>query len=455
MADLSTRPAAGRVATVLVLGAAAAALGQWCFARGHALVGGQYERSRRLADRGAAGVRRGGGADGAPLSDDARLGGADAAPRRRRDRHPPRRRERRRARSTACTSCRRGCGSTKRSTACKRSRSRSAASRCVALPPEDVRTGLGAGFVDVAALVYAWGDPDDGRWAVRAVAAVLGTLGVAAAAALAWTWFGPLAAIAATGWLAVSQWHVNYSRWGEMPIMSPLLETVVALGVTLGVRATSWRGRCGWLLAGAALGAGLYTYQTFRLWAPMALAARCRRRDPPSPRAARSLVRDRRGAVAGGADRDADDPLHAASTRRTSASARRGRSSSCATTGASSWRSRCRGHCSRSSSSATTTRATTCRSRRCWAGRRRSSRRSDWSRAPCAGGRRRMRRPCCGSARRWCPPIITLEAPHATRLLDTIVPVALMIGVAVERGAAAVRGGVAAPRRGARSRCSP
>jgi hypothetical protein len=43
MADLSTRPAAGRVVTVLVLGAAAAALGQWCFARGHAFVGGQYE----------------------------------------------------------------------------------------------------------------------------------------------------------------------------------------------------------------------------------------------------------------------------------------------------------------------------------------------------------------------------------------------------------------------------
>jgi len=43
MADLSTRPAAGRVATVFVLAAAAAVLGQWCFARGHALVGGQYE----------------------------------------------------------------------------------------------------------------------------------------------------------------------------------------------------------------------------------------------------------------------------------------------------------------------------------------------------------------------------------------------------------------------------
>ena len=94
----------------------------------------------------------------------------------------------------------------------------------VALPPEDVRTGLGAGFVDVAALAYGCGDPDDGPWTIRAVAAVLGTLAVAAAAALAWAWFGPLVAVATTAWLTVSQWHLNYSRWGDMIGISPQRE---------------------------------------------------------------------------------------------------------------------------------------------------------------------------------------------------------------------------------------
>jgi hypothetical protein len=143
----------------------------------------------------------------------------------------------------------------------------------VALPPEDVRTGLGAGFVDVAALAFAWGDPEDGPYALRAVAAAFGVAGVAAAARLAWVWFGPLAAVAAASWLAISQWHVNYSRWGEMPIMSPLIETLVALGVTAGLTRCGWRAWAGWLCAGALFGAGAYTYQTFRLWAVLALSA--------------------------------------------------------------------------------------------------------------------------------------------------------------------------------------
>lgn len=143
----------------------------------------------------------------------------------------------------------------------------------VALPMEDVRTGLGAGFVDIAALPYVFGDPSDGPWTIRAVAAVFGILGVAAAAVLAWAWFGPLAAVATAAWLAVSQWHLNYSRWGEMPIMSPLIETLVALGVTVGLRRRGARSWAGWLVAGAAFGLGVYTYQTFRLWAALALLA--------------------------------------------------------------------------------------------------------------------------------------------------------------------------------------
>lgn len=143
----------------------------------------------------------------------------------------------------------------------------------VALPPEDVRTGLGAGYVDVAAVAFALFDPSDGPYALRAVAAALGTAGVAALAALAWTLYGVRVAIAATAWLAVSQWHLNYSRWGEMPIMSPLLETLVVLGVVIGLRARGWRSWCGFLAAGLCAGAGVYTYQTFRLFIVLAAAA--------------------------------------------------------------------------------------------------------------------------------------------------------------------------------------
>ena len=142
-----------------------------------------------------------------------------------------------------------------------------------ALPSEDVRTGLGAGFVDVAAIVFRIFDPDDGPYALRAVAAVIGTLGVAALAALAWSLFGPRVAVVATTWLAVSQWHLNYSRWGEMPIMSPLIETSIVLGAVYGFRTRGWRSAVGLLAAGFLTGVGLYTYQTFRVFIILAAPA--------------------------------------------------------------------------------------------------------------------------------------------------------------------------------------
>jgi hypothetical protein len=143
----------------------------------------------------------------------------------------------------------------------------------VALPPEDVRTGLGAGFVDVAAIIFRLFDPNDGPYALRAVAAVIGTLGVAALAALAWSLFGARVAVVATTWLAVSQWHLNYSRWGEMPIMSPLIETSIVLGAVYGFRARGWRSAVGFLAAGFLTGVGLYTYQTFRVFILLAAPA--------------------------------------------------------------------------------------------------------------------------------------------------------------------------------------
>ena len=142
-----------------------------------------------------------------------------------------------------------------------------------ALPPEDVRTGLGAGYVDLAALAFAVFDPTDGPYALRAVTAAIGTAAVAAVAALAWVLFGPRAAVAATAWVAVSQWHLNYSRWGEMPILSSLVETLMALALAVGLRNRGVRAWCGWLVAGLLAGAGLYTYQTFRLFIVLAGAA--------------------------------------------------------------------------------------------------------------------------------------------------------------------------------------
>jgi hypothetical protein len=140
----------------------------------------------------------------------------------------------------------------------------------VALPAEDVRTGVGAAYVDVAGLAFALFEPDDGPYALRAVAAAIGTVGVAALAALAWALFGPRAALASAAWLAVSQWHLNYSRWGEMPIMSSVAETLMVFGLVVGFRARGWRSWVGFLTAGLCAGAGIYTYQTFRLFAVLA-----------------------------------------------------------------------------------------------------------------------------------------------------------------------------------------
>lgn len=308
----------------------------------------------------------------------------------------------------------------------------------VALPIEDVRTGLGAGFVDVAALVYAFGDPDDGPWAVRAVAAVLGTLGVAAAAALAWAWFGPVAALAATAWLAVSQWHLNYSRWGEMPIMSPLVETLVALGVTAGLRAGGRRALLGWLLAGAALGSGVYTYQTFRLWGPLALLA-----GGVAALRHRALLRSRWPAIAAGlalaallaspmvvymVSQPADFGERAAGTLLFLRD---------------DWRQQLAESVPRSLLAFQFVGDDNPRHNLPFAPL------LGWGAAilaplglmACAA---RWREPACAATLLWfaaalVPPMITLEAPHATRLLDAIVPLALMVGVAVDLGAAVLR----------------
>ena len=92
----------------------------------------------------------------------------------------------------------------------------------------------------------------DGTYALRAVAAVIGTVGVAALAALAWMLYGARVAVVATAWLAVSQYHLNYSRWGEMPIMSSVVETLGWLALVVGLGGAAARAGVGLLAAGVA-----------------------------------------------------------------------------------------------------------------------------------------------------------------------------------------------------------
>ncbi len=318
----------------------------------------------------------------------------------------------------------------------------------VALPPEDVRTGLGAGFVNLAALPYVFGDPEDGPWTLRATAAVLGTASVAAVAWLAWLWFGPLAAIAATAWLAVSQWHLNYSRWGEMPIMSPLLETLVAIGVTVGLRATGTRAAAGWALAGVAFGAGTYTYQTYRLWAAGALVA-----GALAAIAWRDILRPRGGAITAALALAALVAWPMVHYALTDPAAFGERAAGTVLFLRADWLEQLA--------------AAVPRTLLAFQFLGDDNPRHNLPLAPLLGiGAAvlaplglaicvaRWRRPAHAAVLLWfaialVPGMVTLEAPHATRLLDAIVPLALMIGVAVDTGATLVRHSL--PRRVART----
>jgi Dolichyl-phosphate-mannose-protein mannosyltransferase len=300
-----------------------------------------------------------------------------------------------------------------------------------ALGDADPRSGLGAGYVDVAGLAFALFDPDDGPWGLRAVAAVLGTAGVAALAALAWALYGPRAAVAATAWLAVSQWHVNYSRWGEMPIMSPLFETLVVLGLTLGLGARGWRSWGGFLLAGLSAGLGLYTYQTFRLCILLAAAA-----GAVIALAHRQAVAARARQLAAAfllATVIASPMLHYAATRTAEFSER---ARETFILGRADWRQQIARSVPRSLLAFQVIGD--------------DNPRHNLPFAPLLGGVAAMLA-AIGLAvciARWrmlpfalvpiwfaitlMPGMLTLEAPHASRLLDAIVPLALMIGVAAD-----------------------
>jgi hypothetical protein len=65
----------------------------------------------------------------------------------------------------------------------------------------------------------------------------------------------------ASSWLAISYWHVSYSRLGWEIILAPLFSIVTLLFFWRGLESGRWRE---FVWAGLAMGASLYTYQAMR-----------------------------------------------------------------------------------------------------------------------------------------------------------------------------------------------
>lgn len=102
---------------------------------------------------------------------------------------------------------------------------------------------------------------------LRAVSAVFGALTVGALYLLARHLGGVAVAFAAAGFLAVSRWHLSYSRIGYEAILGPLCAALAMYFLLRGLRDR----RLGWFAAsGFVLGTGMYTYIAFRLL-PLAL----------------------------------------------------------------------------------------------------------------------------------------------------------------------------------------
>jgi 4-amino-4-deoxy-L-arabinose transferase-like glycosyltransferase len=103
--------------------------------------------------------------------------------------------------------------------------------------------------------------------ALRGVSAVAGALTVGALYLLARQLGGVPVAFAAAGLLAVSRWHLTYSRLGYEAIIGPLC---AALTIYFLLRALRERRPGLFAASGLAMGTGLYTYIAYRLF-PLAL----------------------------------------------------------------------------------------------------------------------------------------------------------------------------------------
>jgi len=122
--------------------------------------------------------------------------------------------------------------------------------------------GVPAGtFYWAAAVLQATGES---ATTVRLAYALLGIATIAFSYAAYRVMFGRTIAVFATLLLAFSAWHLHYSRIAFIPIGWPLMQMATLFFLFLGVRRDSR-----WLFAaaGACLGAGIYTYQAFIVFA--------------------------------------------------------------------------------------------------------------------------------------------------------------------------------------------
>jgi 4-amino-4-deoxy-L-arabinose transferase-like glycosyltransferase len=136
--------------------------------------------------------------------------------------------------------------------------------------------GREALFIYIQALsVFAFGQTD---WALRIPSAIIGMLTILSSYLLARRLFDRRVALLTCGWLAVSLWHVMYSRIGLRTIMLPLVCSSAFYCLWRGLDAINpgsaadkddsvvGRGRSiGWFVAaGLLLGVAQYTYTTAR-----------------------------------------------------------------------------------------------------------------------------------------------------------------------------------------------
>jgi len=98
--------------------------------------------------------------------------------------------------------------------------------------------------------------------AIKALSALLGTITVPLLYFLVRELLNSRStAMLAASWLAISFWHVNYSRLGWEIILAPLFVIVTIYFLWRGLRTKRWRE---FVCAGLTLGASLYTYQALR-----------------------------------------------------------------------------------------------------------------------------------------------------------------------------------------------
>jgi 4-amino-4-deoxy-L-arabinose transferase-like glycosyltransferase len=114
-------------------------------------------------------------------------------------------------------------------------------------------------------------------WALRVPSAIVGSLTLATSYLLVRRLYGPRVALLTGGWLAVSLWHVMYSRIGLRTIMVPLVVSIAFYCAWRGLAALGakqlegpapltrrqrWGGLTWFAASGVALGVAQYTYPT-------------------------------------------------------------------------------------------------------------------------------------------------------------------------------------------------